>query len=113
MKLDFSKISKIQLEVIPVVVQDATSKEVLIIGYANEEAVSTTIETKLATLWSTSRNELWIKGKTSGNSLEVVEIRVNCEDNSLLYLVNQNGEGACHTKDESGKARTSCFYRTL
>ena len=68
---------------------------------------------KMATFWSTSRNELWIKGKTSGDYLEIVEICVNCEQNSILYRVIPKGKGACHTKDKNGRARTGCYYRTL
>jgi phosphoribosyl-AMP cyclohydrolase len=67
----------------------------------------------MATFWSTSRNELWIKGKTSGDFLEIVEIRVNCEQNSILYLVTPKGKGACHTKDSTGQARTGCYYRKM
>ena len=72
-----------------------------------------TIKTGHATFWSTSRNELWEKGATSGDVLEIVEIRVNCEQNSLLYLVRPLGKGACHTKDKNGVARSSCYYRKL
>ena len=62
--------------------------------------------------WSTSRNELWVKGKTSGDYLQLVEVRVNCEQNSLLYLVRPNAGGICHTKNEAGEPR-DCYYRTL
>jgi phosphoribosyl-AMP cyclohydrolase len=67
----------------------------------------------MATFWSSSRNELWIKGKTSGDYLEIVEIRVNCEQNSVLYRVKPKGQGACHVKDERGIARTGCYYRKI
>ena len=67
----------------------------------------------MATFWSTSRNELWIKGKTSGDYLEIIEICVNCEQNSILYKVVPRGKGACHTKNRDGKARSGCYYRTL
>jgi phosphoribosyl-AMP cyclohydrolase len=114
--LDFTKLAKVagcDASVLPVVVQDADSLEVLILAYANELALQHTVETGLATFWSTSRNNLWVKGATSGDTLEVVDIRVNCEQNSLLYLVRARGEGACHTKDCDGKARPSCYYRSL
>ena len=65
----------------------------------------------MATFWSSSRNELWIKGKTSGDYLEIVEVRVNCEQNSILYRVRPKGQGACHVKDEQGIARKGCYYR--
>ena len=116
LEIDFSKLSKIGMNghmVIPVVVQDATSKEVLIVAYANYEAVAETFRLGEAVLYSTSRNELWHKGATSGDVLKVEEVRINCEQNSLLYLVTPKGQGACHTKDETGKSRSSCYYRTV
>ena len=66
----------------------------------------------MATFWSTSRNELWIKGKTSGDYLEIVEICVNCEQNSILYRVIPKGRAAMQ-KNKSGNARSGCYYRTL
>jgi len=72
-----------------------------------------TLRERIAVLWSTSRNELWRKGSTSGNVLELAEIRVNCEQNSLLYLVRRTTGGACHTLLPSGLARPDCFYRTI
>ena len=62
--------------------------------------------------WSTSRNMLWTRGEESGNAFELSEIRVNCEQNSLVYLVRPKGEGICHTKDSRGRAR-DCYYRRL
>ena len=116
LEIDFAKLSKIGMNghmVIPVVVQDATSKEVLIVAYANDEAVAETFRLGEAVLYSTSRNELWHKGATSGDVLKVEEVRINCEQNSLLYLVTTKGQGACHTKDETGKSRSSCYYRIV
>ena len=116
LEIDFSKLSKIGRNghmVIPVVVQDATSKEVLIVAYANDEAVAETFRLGEAVLYSTSRNELWHKGATSGDVLKVEEVRINCEQNSSLYLVIPKGQGACHTKDATGKSRSSCYYRTV
>lgn len=114
--LDFAKLSKVAQcgeAVLPVAVQDADTKEVLLLAYANKAAFDHTLEHGVATFWSTSRNELWIKGATSGDTLQIVEIRVNCEQNSLLYLVKPLGEGACHTRDNLGKARASCYYRKI
>jgi len=114
--LDFSKLQKIadtRQAVVPVVLQHADTREVLFIGYANELALQETIKTKQAVLWSTSRNELWRKGETSGDTLDLVEIRVNCEQNSLLYSVRPLKGGVCHTKDASGKTREACYYRRL
>jgi len=116
LSIDFDKlqhICSIDEGVIPVVVQNAENKEVLIVAYANRKALDYTLESKIATFWSTSRNELWIKGETSGNILDVMDIRINCEQNSLLYLVKLRGTGSCHTRDADGKNRNSCYYRRL
>src|SRR5580700_11412924 len=88
--LDFTRLARLgemHQQVVPVVLQDADSKAVLYIGYANEQALRETLRTQRAVLWSTSRNELWRKGDTSGDVLDLVEVRVNCEQNSILYLV--------------------------
>ena len=114
--LDFEKIRKVAAcgqELVPVAAQDAETKEVLLLAYANKQALDYTIKNGVAAFWSTSRNELWVKGATSGELLDLVEIRVNCEQNSLLYLVRPRGKGACHTKDESGLPRRTCYYRKL
>jgi phosphoribosyl-AMP cyclohydrolase len=114
--LDFNKLVKVANcgeAVMPVGVQDARSGELLIIAYANKAALEHTLETGNATFWSTSRNELWEKGATSGDVLKVCEIRVNCDQNSLLYLVEPQGKGACHTKDADGNTRSGCYYRRL
>lgn len=114
--LDFSKLRKvagIEEDVLPAVVQDSTTKEVLIVAYVNRQAVEETLKTGIATFWSTSRNELWVKGATSGNALRIAEVRVNCEQNSVVFLVTPQGGGACHTKDSDGRYRTGCYYRRL
>ena len=116
LNLDFKKLRKIAecgADVLPAVAQDAETGEVLILGYVNELALKTAQETGMATFWSTSRNELWIKGKTSGDFLKLEEIRVNCEQNSLLYRVIPQGKGACHTKNKDGVARIGCYYRKI
>ena len=114
--LDFGKLASVAstgARVVPVVLQDADSGEVLFIGYANEEALQTSLRERIAVLWSTSRNELWRKGATSGDALALAEVRVNCEQNSLLYLVRRTTGGACHTVSDSGSARPSCYYRVI
>ena len=116
LQLDFAKLQKVArtgLPVLPVVVQDADSREVLVVAYSNQEALDRSLKTGIATFWSTSRNELWVKGATSGDTLELVDVRVNCEQNSLLYLVRRIGGGVCHTKDSEGKTRKTCYYRSL
>ena len=116
LELDFTKLKKVAScgeDLVPAVAQDANTGEVLIVGYANKLALQTTLNEKMATFWSTSRNELWIKGKTSGDYLALIEVRVNCEQNSLLYRVNPVGKGACHTKNEDGTPRKGCYYRSI
>jgi len=114
--LDFKKLAKVAAcgeGLIPAVAQDADTGEVLIVGYANQLALDTALQEGMATFWSSSRNELWIKGKTSGDYLEIVEVRVNCEQNSILYRVHPKGQGACHVKDDQGIARKGCYYRKI
>ena len=116
LNLDFTKLRKVAncgADVLPAIAQDATTGEVLIVGYANELALQTALECGMATFWSTSRNELWIKGKTSGDYLKIENIRINCEQNSILYLVTPAGQGACHSKNKAGVARSGCYYRSL
>ena len=98
---------------LPVVTQDFKTKEVLILSFVNKEAFDETLRSGYATYWSRSRNELWKKGLTSGDMLKVEEIRINCEQNSLLFLVTPQGEGACHAKKENGKPYKSCYYRKI
>jgi phosphoribosyl-AMP cyclohydrolase len=114
--LEFDKLGKIGARgqrVVPVVLQHAESGDVLFVGYANREALGETLRRRQAVLWSTSRDELWPKGATSGDVLDLVEVRVNCEQNSLLYRVVPRTGGACHTVDASGHTRASCYYRRV
>ena len=116
LNLDFAKLRKVancESDVLPAIAQDASTGEVLIVGYANELALQTALECGMATFWSTSRNELWIKGKTSGDYLKIEGIYVNCEQNSILYKVTPAGKGACHTKNQEGIARAGCYYRRI
>ncbi len=98
---------------IPVVTQDTHTKEVLILAFANREAFEETRRSGYATYFSRSRQELWKKGMTSGDMLKIDEIRINCEQNSLVYLVTPQGKGACHAKRENGRPHTSCYYRRV
>ena len=100
-------------KLLPVVTQDFTTKEVLILSFVNKEAFEETRRSGYATYWSRSRNELWKKGLTSGDMLRIEEIRINCEQNSLLYLVTPEGKGACHAKKEDGLPYKSCYYRKI
>ncbi|MDZ7702301.1 MAG: phosphoribosyl-AMP cyclohydrolase [Halobacteriales archaeon] len=91
---------------LPAIAQDAETGEVLMLAYADAEAVDRTVETGDAHYYSRSRDELWHKGETSGHVQRVEEVRVDCDGDALLYLVDQAG-GACHT------GYRSCFHRTL
>ena len=115
LRLDFKKLQSVIQEesVIPVVVQHAETKDVLILAYVNEKALVETIKRKIAVFWSTSRQSLWVKGESSGDYLDMKEIRVNCEQNSLLFLVLPKQSGVCHVKDKHGQTKPTCFYRRL
>ena len=100
-------------KLLPVVTQDSATGEVLILSFVNKEAFDETRRSGYATYWSRSRNELWKKGLTSGDMLKIDEIRINCEQNSLLYLVTPQGKGACHAKKDNGLPYSSCYYRKI
>lgn len=115
LQLDFGKLKQaaaIAEAVVPVAVQDADTREVILVAYTNAEAFGEALRRRGLVLWSTSRNELWEKGRTSGETFELVEARVNCEQNSLLYLVRPRRGGICHTRNREGRPR-NCFYRTI
>lgn len=100
-------------KLVPVVTQDFNTKEVLILAFANKEAFEKTRKSGYATYWSRSRQELWKKGMTSGDMLKVEDILINCEQNSLVYMVTPMGKGACHAKKEDGNPYKSCYYRRI
>ncbi len=113
--LDFDKIARVATQsagVIPVAVQHADTKEVILVAYTNELAFRKSLESRSLVLWSTSRNELWEKGKTSGETFDVIEARVNCEQNSLVYIVRPRRGAICHTKNKAGQPR-NCYYRRI
>lgn len=115
-QLDFRKLEKVVAAgypVIPAVAQSIADGRVLMVGYVNGEALEAAFARGVAVFWSTSRGELWIKGASSGDTLSLVEVRVNCEQNSILYLVHPEGEGVCHTRDATGTTRPTCYYRVL
>ena len=104
--LDFKKLDKVA-GVVPCAVQDVDTREGILVAYVNQRALQHTIESRSATFWSTSRDELWEKGATSGETFEIDEIRVNCEQNSLLYLVRPRHGGICHTTNMAGARGTA------
>jgi len=102
--MDYTKLDGL----IPAVIQDAETSEVLMVGFMNDVALAETRRTGFATFFSRTRNRLWMKGETSGNKLEVVEILVDCDDDTVLLKVKRQGGGnVCHTGERT------CFYRTL
>ena len=113
--LDFNKLTKAVAAcpgVIPVAVQHVDTREIILVAYVNEIALRKAIAERTAIFWSTSRNELWEKGKTSGETFDLLEVRVNCEQNSLVYVVRPRRGGICHTKNKAGQPR-NCYYRRL
>jgi len=115
LKIDWAKLEKAVASspgIVPVAIQNADTNEVILVAYTNELAFRKSLETRSLVLWSTSRNELWEKGKTSGETFDLVEVRVNCEQNSLLYRVRPQRGGICHTKNRKGEPR-DCYYRKL
>lgn len=102
--MDFSKLDGL----IPAVIQDDQSNEVLMVGFMNQEALDRTTSSGFATFFSRTRNTLWMKGETSGNRLEVVKMLTDCDDDTLLVRVKRHGDGnVCHTGERT------CFYRTF
>ena len=128
--LDFTKLEKVGAQVaatraaaegerplvdpgvIPVAVQNADTKEVILVAYTNEYAMKQSFEKRKLVLWSTSRNKLWFKGETSGETFDLLEAYVNCEQKSLLYIVRPCRGGICHTKNAAGAPR-NCYYRRI
>ena len=102
--MDYSKLKGL----IPAVIQDAGTSEVLMVGFMNEQALADTRRTGYATFFSRTRNTLWMKGETSGNRLQVTEILIDCDDDTVLVKVKRLGDGnVCHTGERS------CFFRAL
>lgn len=91
---------------VPAIAQDRATGVVRMLAWANAEALRATVQNGLATFWSRSRNELWEKGKTSGNSMRVHDLRLDCDGDAVLYIVDANGP-SCHTN------ATSCFFRSV
>src|SRR5712692_8147000 len=103
MELDYKKLDGL----VPAVIQDHATREVLMLGFMNEEAFRMTRETGFATFYSRTRKKLWMKGETSGHRLLVKEILVDCDNDSLVILAEETGPGVCH------EGYRSCFFRRL
>ena len=102
--MDFTKLDGL----IPAVVQDNETMEILMVGFMNEDALALTKKTGFVTFFSRTRNKLWMKGETSGNQLQVLDTLVDCDDDTLVIKVKRLGDGnVCHTGERT------CFYRKL
>ncbi len=102
--MDYAKLAGL----IPAVIQDSATADVLMVGFMNEAALALTRSTGFATFFSRTRNTLWMKGETSGNRLKVVDILVDCDDDTVLVKVIREGDGnVCHT------GHRTCFFRKL
>jgi phosphoribosyl-AMP cyclohydrolase len=102
-ELDFNKLNGL----VPAIVQDFNSNEVLMLGFMNPEAWAATLSTGQATFYSRTRQKLWVKGETSGHVQIVKEIRIDCDDDTILLRVDQVGGAACHT------GHRSCFFKKI
>lgn len=102
-QLEFNKLGGL----VPAIVQDNETGEILMLAYMNQEALNATLSTGKATYYSRSRQTLWVKGETSGNVQLVKEIRIDCDDDTVLIKVEQLGGAACHT------GHRSCFYKKV
>lgn len=103
MNLNFSKLHGL----VPAVIQDSATREVLMVGFMNQEAFRLTRETGFVTFYSRTRRKLWTKGETSGNRLIVEEVRVDCDKDAVVVLARQTGPATCHL------GYRSCFFRRL
>ena len=103
MNIDFAKMDGL----VPAIVQDAASGEILMVAFMNEEAWNKTVETGFATFWSRSRSKLWLKGESSGHKLVVKAILTDCDQDAIVLKVEAIGPGVCH------EGYKSCFFRTL
>ena len=100
-EIDFSKLDGLAA----VVVQDDSTSEVLMVGFMNKDAYLNTLQTGLVTFFSRSRNKQWVKGESSGHTLQVVSMRTDCDRDAIVVRVNANGPGVCH------EGYHSCFFR--
>ncbi len=105
-KVNIASLEFEKMGLIPVVTQEANTGEVLMLAYANREAVEKTLTTGYAHYWSRSRKSLWMKGETSSNTQKIRKVLVDCDNDALLYLVEQKGN-ACHT------GKRTCFHKEL
>ena len=106
-KIDISNIKYDSNGLVPVIVQEELSKQILMFAYANKDSIKTTTNTKKIHFYSRSRSELWKKGSTSGNDFNLVKILIDCDMDCIIYVVEDSSKVACHTENKT------CFYREL
>ena len=102
-KIDFKKGKGL----VPAIIQDWRTGEILMLGYMNKEALAKTLKTRFVWFWSRSQKKLWLKGEISGNKLKVKELKTDCDNDTLLLKAELLGKAACHT------GTRSCFYQTV
>lgn len=115
-RLNYKKIRKagsLRRKIVHAIIQEFGSGQILMSAYVDRKAVIYSLKNKIIAFWSTSRDEFWIKGKTSGNYLDLVEALGDCDLDTVLFIVKLHKGGVCHTKDENGNFRKSCFYRRI
>ena len=98
---------------LPVAVQESGSGQILMLGSLSKEALEMTLKTRYATFFSTSRQEIWVKGATSGNRLKLDNILIDCDQDALVFQVTLEKGGVCHTFIQAGNNRKACFYRAI
>lgn len=103
---DVNSVKYNEAGLVPVIAQEEGTGEVLMLAWMNAEAIQKTLDTREVTYWSRSRGEFWVKGKTSGHTQALIDLRIDCDRDCLLAVVNQVGP-ACHTN------RKSCFYTSV
>ncbi|MDA9605379.1 phosphoribosyl-AMP cyclohydrolase [Alphaproteobacteria bacterium] len=106
-KIKLSNIKYDKNGLVPVIVQDFKTHKVLMLAYSNKEAIELSLKKKTAHFWSRSREELWLKGATSGNYLKIINVLIDCDNDSLVYKVDLDNKQACHTGEES------CFFKEI
>lgn len=98
---------------LPVAVQETATGQILMLASVNKEAFEYSFKNRIAAFFSTSRNELWVKGKSSGNYLKIDNILIDCDQDAIVYKVTLAKGGVCHTFNQFGENRKACFYRTV
>jgi phosphoribosyl-AMP cyclohydrolase len=115
--IEASTVLELQFEkrggLLPVAVQESSTGQILMLASVSAEALQKTLQTGMATFFSTSRQQLWTKGETSGDFLQIDEILVDCDQDALVYRVKLLGHGVCHTFAPNGQHRKACFYRKI